>query len=81
MMDNCYSGDHKAESPLHMDITKCNIEEPQQKLRIGTVSNFLMGLGWGLKYVLLNPNARPLLWFELFGLYDGPNASINQHMK
>ena len=41
-MGNCYSIDHIAEDHIHTDIT-CNIEEPQQKYRIGTVSNRLLG--------------------------------------
>ena len=49
-MGECYSADH-----IHKDIT-CNIEEPQQKYRLGTVSNRLLGGGGGLKHVLLDPN-------------------------
>ena len=52
---SCYSGDHTAEDHIHTDITTCNIEEPQQKNPIGTVSNRSVGAG-GLKHVLLNPN-------------------------
>ena len=35
-MGNCYSTDHIAEDHIHTDIT-CNIEEPQEKHRLGTV--------------------------------------------
>ena len=64
-MGNCYSADHIAEDHIHTDIT-CNTEEPQQKYRLGTVSNRLVGGGGGLKYVLLDPNPRPQLlqWFK-----------------
>ena len=41
-MGNIYSIDHIAEDHIHTDIT-CNIEEPQQKYRLGTVSNRLLG--------------------------------------
>ena len=34
-MSNCSSVDHTAEDPIHSDITR-NIEEPQQKYRLGT---------------------------------------------
>ena len=43
-MGSCNSGDHIAEDHIHTDIT-CNIEEPQQKYRLGTVSNGLLGGG------------------------------------
>ena len=42
-MGSCFSSDHIAEDHIHTDITTCNIEEPQQKYRIGTVSNKLQG--------------------------------------
>ena len=48
-MGICYSIDHIAEAHIHIDII-CNTEEPQQKYRIGTVSNRLLGVGWGLNY-------------------------------
>ena len=51
-MGNCYSIVHIAEDHIHTDIT-CNTEEPQQKYRLGTVSNSLLGV---LKQVLLDPN-------------------------
>ena len=40
-MGNCYSADHFAEDHIHTDIT-CNIEEPKQEYRLGTVSNRLL---------------------------------------
>ena len=43
-MSNCHSGDHISEDHIHTDITG-NIEEPQQKYLIGSVSNILL---WGL---------------------------------
>ena len=55
-MGNCYSIDYIAEYHIHTDLT-CFIEEPQQKYRLGTVSNRLLGVG--LKLVLLDPNPRP----------------------
>ena len=36
-MDSCYSGDYIAGDHIHTDITICNIEEPQQEYRLGTV--------------------------------------------
>ena len=35
-MGYCYSIDHIAEDHIHTDIT-CNIEEPQQKYRVGVM--------------------------------------------
>ena len=46
-MGNCNSGDHIAVDHIHTDITICNIEEPQQKYRLGTVSNRLLEGGGG----------------------------------
>ena len=46
-MSSCYSGDHIAKDHIHTDITTCNIEEPQQKYRLGTVSNRLLEVGRG----------------------------------
>ena len=37
-MGSCYSADHDVEGHIQTDIP-CNIEEPQQKFRLGTVSN------------------------------------------
>ena len=59
-MGNCYSTDHIAEDHLHTDIT-CNIEDPQQKNRLGTVSNGFLGGGGGggvNKHVLPESNPR-----------------------
>ena len=53
-MGSCNSGDYIAEDHIHMDITTCNIKEPQQKYRLGMVSNIILG-GGGLKHVLLDP--------------------------
>ena len=36
-------GNHIAEDHIHTDIITCNIEELQQKYRLGTVSNRLLG--------------------------------------
>ena len=41
-MDSCYSGDR-----IVGGITTCSIEESQQKYRLGTVSNILLGVGVG----------------------------------
>ena len=41
-MGSCYSGDHNAEDHKHTDTIRCNIEEPQQKYCLGTVSNRLL---------------------------------------
>ena len=63
-MGNSYSIDNIAEDYLQTDIT-CNIEEPQQKYRLETVSSRLLGGvcvgrgGGGLKHVVLAPNLRP----------------------
>ena len=54
-MCNCYSVDHIAKDHIYTDI-RCYIEEPNQKYRLGTVSNKITG---GLKLVLLYPNPRP----------------------
>ena len=43
-MGNCYSVDHIAEDHIYTDITY-NIEEPQQKYRLGMVSKRLLGGG------------------------------------
>ena len=52
---SCYSGDCFAGDHIHTDITTCNIEEPQQKNRLGTVNyRFLVGTG-----NLTNRNREP----------------------
>ena len=38
-MGNRHSGDNTAEDHVHKDLTTCYTEEPQQKFRLGTVSN------------------------------------------
>ena len=63
IMGNWYSADHIAKDHMHTDKT-CNTEEPQQKCRLGTVSNRLLAGGGGgggkaVKRVLLDPNPRP----------------------
>ena len=35
--------DHIAEDHIHTDITTCINEDPQQKYRLGTVSNTILG--------------------------------------
>ena len=42
-MGSCYSGNHIVGDYIHTDLTTFNIEEPQQKYRLGTVSNRLPG--------------------------------------
>ena len=57
-MGDCYSTDHIAKD--HMPTDKlCSTEEPQQKYRLGTVSNRFLGGGWEHKLVFLDPNSRP----------------------
>ena len=48
-MDSCYSGDNIPGDHMHRGITTCIIEEPQQKYRLGTVSNRLLGAFTGSK--------------------------------
>ena len=48
IMVNCYSTEHIAEYHIHTDMS-CNKEEPQQKYRLGTVSNRILE-GVGLKH-------------------------------
>ena len=45
-----YTGNHIAEDHILTDIATCNIEEPQQKYRLGTVSNKLLGGGLNMFY-------------------------------
>ena len=48
-MSSCYIGDHTAEDHIHIDITKCTTEEPQQKCQLGmSVKDY-----WGLKTFIL----------------------------
>ena len=47
-MGNSYSADHIAKDHIHTDIT-CDIEEPQQKYRFGTVSNRFLNFTY--KYI------------------------------
>ena len=60
-----FAGDH-----IHTDKIKCNIEEPQRKYRLATVSYRLLV---ELKYVFLDSISHPLLplWFETFFLHEG----------
>ena len=42
----CFNaGDHIAEDDIKTDLTTCDIEKPQQKYHLGTVSNKLLGAG------------------------------------
>ena len=54
-MGNCYFMDHIAEDHTHTDIT-CTIEESQQKCRLGTVGNRLLGGGGGGGGASCGPN-------------------------
>ena len=50
---------------MHTDITTCNTDEPQQKYRLGMVSNRLLGgRGGGLKLVLLDQRALSIKPFS-----------------
>ena len=43
------SGDHIAQDLRQGDIATCNTEEPQQKLRLGTIINiYVAGTGGGV---------------------------------
>ena len=45
IMGNCYSIDHIAEDHIHTSTyRRCNMEEPQQKYRLGMVINQLLQL-------------------------------------
>ena len=46
-MGSGYSGDPVDEDNIFTGITTCNIEEPQQKYRLDTVSYRLLGVGAG----------------------------------
>ena len=41
---------HNAEDQIHTDITTYNIEELQQKYRLGTASNILLRCGYDYFY-------------------------------
>ena len=43
-MDSCYSGDHITRDYIHRDIKSYNIEDSQQKYRLGTVKHSLPGV-------------------------------------
>ena len=73
-MGNCYSIDHIAEDHIHTDIT-CNIEEPQQKYRLGTVSNRLLR---GLKNSIWMLCVRLVCW--LVGCF-GLNGPLRQYFS
>ena len=51
-MDILYSTDHMTELLIQADTTR-NIEEPQQKYRLGTASNALLAGRGELKHVLI----------------------------
>ena len=60
-MSSCHSGDHIAGDRIHTDIATCNIEEPQQKYRTGTVNNRLPGKGGGsnmFSWAQTSPSSR-----------------------
>ena len=67
MPDDHIAGDH-----IHTNKATCNIDEPQQKNHMRTVSDRILCVcvweGGGLKHVLLDPNPRRLLLqlFETF---------------
>ena len=42
-MASRFSGDHIAGDHTHTGVATCNIEETQQKYRLGTVSNRILG--------------------------------------
>ena len=46
-MGSCYSEDDIVGDHIHTDIRTCNTEEPQQKNRLGTDNNRLLGRAWG----------------------------------
>ena len=55
-----YSGDYIVRDRIYTDITACNIEEPHQKHRLGTVCNILLEVGVGAReyfYWIQVPNA------------------------
>ena len=46
-MGRCNSGDRIAENHIHTDTTLYNRELSEQKNRLGTISNRLLGVGVG----------------------------------
>ena len=83
-MGNCYSVDHIAEDHMHTDI-RCNIEEQQQKYRFGTVSNRLLGWGWGAPKTCFNGFKSSLLASavvrNIWSACGFSKQSINQQRK
>ena len=61
-MGRCYSGDHIAQGHIHTDIKTGNIEEPQQKYRVGTVSNRLLGAKTNFTGSRSSPSASAVCW-------------------
>ena len=61
-MVSFYSDARVARKHIYTVILTCNIEKPQQKYRIGTVSNRLLGMERSLNYtVLFYQNSDSLL--------------------
>ena len=72
-MGSCYSGDRNAEDHMHTNRRTSNIEDAQQKYRLGTASNRSLGEGMGRgQRVSLDSNRRPvpLQWFRTFCLNE-----------
>ena len=67
-MGSCYSDDHIARDHIHANIMTCNVKEPQQKYRLGTVGNWGRG---GLKVFNGYKPSLFLQWFETFGPHNG----------
>ena len=67
-MANCYSVDYIAEDHICTDIA-CNIEKPQQKYRLETVSYRLLGAL--TSFTGSKPRPKLLQWFETFGPHEG----------
>ena len=63
---------------IHTGIT-CNTEEPQQKYRLGTVSNRLLGGGGGrFTESKPSPSASAVIQ-NVWSARRFPNPSMNQH--